>query len=286
MKSNQDQFIVITGLSGAGKTLALRLFEDMGFFCVDNLPAVLLPKFSELCAHSELRKAAVVVDVRGREFLEEFFSSMKAVRQSGFATQILFLEASDEVLLRRFSETKRKHPLASSGRVNDGIRLERRQLREIRGGADKILDTSAFTPKELKEELVQAFRKPGTKPLDLYLLSFGYKYGLPLDADLVVDVRFIPNPFYRKDLQNLNGNDEQVRKYVLKWPQSKEFLRRLVAFLESMLPYYMKEVKSHVTIAIGCTGGRHRSIAFANEIARLLRKLNYKVRVHHRDLRR
>lgn len=278
-------FVVITGLSGAGKTLALRCFEDMGYFCVDNLPAVLIPKFNELCRHSQVKKVAIVIDIRGGEFFNQLFSSLKTLQNKEISYEILFLEASDEALIRRYSETRRKHPLAPKGRILNGIKKERRKLREIKEASHKIINTTHLTPRQLKEEINASFitRKEG-KLLDINVVSFGYKYGLPLDADLLFDVRFLPNPYYVQELQGYTGADEKVRNYVMKWPETGEFMQKLFSMLDFLIPHYINEGKAHLTIAIGCTGGKHRSIVLANELyAFLKKKKDYSVRVYHRD---
>lgn len=283
----KKKFILVTGLSGGGKTLALHLLEDLNYYCVDNLPAVLLPEFAEVCNKKGIRQIAVVIDIRGGEFFHQLDSSLRLVKRQKFSLEVLYLEASDEVLVRRFSETRRKHPLAPSGRVLDGIQEERELLFELRGMAGKMIDTSSYSPQELREELLELYSSSQNgKPLEISLLSFGYKYGIPLDADLVFDVRFLPNPYYEETLQNLSGNDKAVRDYVMKRAQTKRFLSFLFPFLNFVIPQYEKEGKQHLTIAVGCTGGRHRSIVLANEILRFLSRKNYPVRAQHRDVDR
>lgn len=283
----KKQFVLVTGLSGSGKTLALHLLEDLNFFCVDNLPAVLLPQFAEVCDTRQIRKIAVVIDIRGGEFFPQLASSLELVKRKKFSFEILYLEASDEILVRRFSETRRKHPLSPTGRVLEGIQQERKLLYELRGAADKIIDTSSSSAQQFREELMALYYpSQNGKPLEVSVLSFGYKYGLPLDADLVFDVRFLPNPYYQDDLQPLTGNDGAVQEYVLSQSQTREFLSHLFPFLEFSIPQYEKEGKHHLTIAIGCTGGRHRSIVLANEIYHFLSGKKYRVRVSHRDLSR
>jgi len=283
----KKQFLIITGLSGSGKTLALHLFEDLNFFCVDNLPAVLLPQFAEVCSKKGIKHIAVVIDLRGEEFLNQLAPALENLKKQKLNPEILFLEAADEVLVRRFSETRRKHPLAPKGRVLDGIKKERKLLGDLRGMASKILTTTDYTPQELREELQSVFftTKEG-KPLSINLLSFGYKYGIPLDADLVFDVRFIPNPYYQKPLKNLTGTNQRVKEYVMEKPATKTFLEFLFPFLDFVIPQYVKEGKHHLTLAIGCTGGRHRSIVVANEIYKHLVSEHYPVRVTHRDINR
>lgn len=283
----QKNFVLVTGLSGSGKTLVLHLFEDLNYYCVDNLPAVLLPQFAEICNKKGIGHIAVVIDIRGEEFLHQLSSSLERVKQQKFSLEIIYLEASDEILVRRFSETRRKHPLSQSGRVLNGIQKERKLLHELRGMAGKIIDTSSYSAQELRRELLVLYADPKNgKPLKVSLLSFGYKYGIPLDADLVFDVRFLPNPYYEKTLQNLSGNDKKVRDYVMKRSETKKFLSFLLPFLNFAIPQYEKEGKQHLTIAVGCTGGRHRSIVLANEILLFLSKKNYPIRVQHRDVNR
>lgn len=283
----KKKFILVTGLSGSGKTLALRVLEDLNYYCVDNLPAVLLPEFAQVCSKKGIQQIAVVIDIRGGEFFHQLSSSLNLVKKQKFAFEVLYLESGDEVLVRRFSETRRKHPLTPSARVLNGIQEERELLFELRGMADKIIDTSSYSPHELREELLDLYGSPKNgKPLEISLLSFGYKYGIPLDADLVFDVRFLPNPYYEDRLQNLSGNDPEVREYVIKQTQTKKFLSLLLPFLNFAIPQYEKEGKQHLTIAVGCTGGRHRSIVLANEIVQFLSKKDYAVRVQHRDVNR
>lgn len=283
----KKQFFVITGLSGSGKTLALHLFEDRGFFAVDNLPAVLLPQFAEVCGKKGIQRIAVVVDLRGEEFLSQLPSALEAVKKKHFDLQILFFEAGDEALVRRFSETRRKHPLAVGGRILDGIKKERKLLRHLRGMAAKIINTSDYAAQELREELQSLyFTSKNGKPLSVSILSFGYKFGIPLDADLVFDVRFIANPYYEKSLKNLSGLNPRVKTFVLNKPPAKQFLSFVLPFLDFAIPQYVKEGKHHLTLAVGCTGGRHRSIVLANEIHRYLIKNKTPSRILHRDINR
>jgi UPF0042 nucleotide-binding protein len=281
------KFIIITGLSGAGKTLALKVFEDFGYFCVDNLPPALIPTFVELCRQSRKRinKIALVIDIRGGGFFEGLFESLKTVQEKGSHYKILFLEASDEILIKRFKESRRRHPLALEGRIIDGISNERKKMAKLRGAADCIIDTSYKTPGQLKEEIVRFFMEPEKEePIVINLVSFGFKQGIPLDADLVFDVRFLPNPFYIDELRPLSGEDPEVKNYVMRWEESKEFLKKLDEMVEFLIPYYIREGKSQLIIAVGCTGGRHRSIAIASELAVLLKSSRHKVIVGHRDM--
>jgi UPF0042 nucleotide-binding protein len=257
----------------------------MGFFCVDNLPPSLLPQFAEMCSQSDqLRRVALVMDIRGGEFFDEITNSLRALEEMGFVYHILFLEAGDETLVRRFKETRRRHPLAPHGRVLEGIHQERRLLEELRGHAHRIIDTTDLPPQKLRDELQQVFGVgEGLARLIISVVSFGFKHGLPLDADLVFDVRFMPNPFYVESLRNLAGTDVEVERYILKWPLAQRFLRKLYGFIEFMLPHFVTEGKSQLTIAVGCTGGRHRSVVIAGRLGAKLRESGHKVIVEHRD---
>lgn len=275
--------MIITGLSGAGKSLAVRALEDLGFFCVDNLPPELIPKFAELCQQGRLHRVALVVDIRGGEFFPQVFSALEHLESVGFPYQILFLEASDEVLVRRYKETRRLHPLAPHGGVLEGIQEERRRLQELRGKAHIVLDTSDLSPQKLREEVMHLFtgRRRG---LIVVVRTFGYKHGVPRDADLVFDVRFLPNPNYVEDLRPLDGTDPRVRDYVLRWPVSRRFLRLLSSLFRFLLPQYVAEGKTQLTVAIGCTGGRHRSVVVADYLADFIRRLGHTVLTEHRDI--
>ena len=280
------ELIVVTGLSGAGKTEAVRSLEDLGFFCVDNLPPSLISKFTELLVQSDppVKKIALVMDIRSGRFFDTFFESLKYLDDEGFDYEILFLEASDESLVRRFKATRRRHPLSREGRVLDGITAERERLQDIRGRADKIIDTSELTPQQLKEQVRDLFGHGKTSSLVITVMSFGFKYGLPLDADMVIDVRFLPNPHYEEDLRPMTGEDPPVEDYVLSSPETASFLQKLSDMLLFLLPYYVREGKSHFVVAIGCTGGKHRSVALARNIGRVLKTEGYRVSVKHRDI--
>jgi len=281
------KFVIITGLSGAGKTLALRVFEDHGYFCVDNLPPALIPTFAKLCLESKkcINKIALVIDIRGGDFFDNLFESLKQMQEDGFSYKILFLEASDEVLIKRFKESRRRHPMAPEGRIVDGIFSERKKMAKLKEAADCIIDTSFKTPGQLKEEIVKYFMEPEKEePILINVVSFGFKQGIPLDADLVFDVRFLPNPFYVDELRPLTGQDQDVKEYVMKWPESKEFLKKLTELIEYLIPYYIREGKTQLIIAIGCTGGKHRSVAMAAELAVRLKMNHHKVKVDHRDI--
>lgn len=282
------RFVIITGLSGAGKSEAMKCFEDLGYFCVDNLPPVLIPKFAELCAQpgGRINRIALVVDIRGGSFFDDVSESLETLEETGFSYEILYLEAEDEVLVRRFKESRRRHPLSASGGVLEGIRLERERLEELRGKATQIVDTSALTARELRETIINHFSYlPEQERLLITVVSFGFKNGLPLDADLVFDVRFLPNPHYVESLRALNGNTEEVANYVLKWPVTTRFLSKLYDLMEFLIPYYVQEGKTSLLLGIGCTGGQHRSVTIANRLGDFLRTKGYRVVVDHRDIK-
>ena len=282
-------FVVITGLSGAGKSFAIKCFEDMGFFCVDNLPTTLIPTFADLIMRSEqpIHRVALGVDVREGAYLSRLLDIIRELRTRGHAVEVLFLEASEEVLVRRYHETRRRHPLAGDGNALDGIRAERKALSDLREIADRIVDTTTLTVHQLKDRLVELYVAPRARTgLAPTLVSFGFKHGVPFDADLVFDVRFLPNPHFVDALRALDGRDERVRTFVLSHPESKELLRRLEDFLRFVLPFYEREGKAYLTVAIGCTGGRHRSVTVAEELKRFLAGIGYAPTVVHRDLQR
>ncbi|MFN2340769.1 MAG: RNase adapter RapZ [Halanaerobium sp.] len=278
-------FLLITGMSGAGKSLALNYFEDRGYFCVDNLPPALISKFAELCLQSNLDKIALVSDIRGREFFNELFEELANIEKMNLNYNILFLEASDDVLIRRYKETRRRHPLDEEGRILDAIERERKLLEELRGRATKIIDTGELKIAELQEELNQLFLAEEDKNLlHLSLISFGFKYGTPRDADLVMDVRFLPNPHYVDFLREKTGNDQEVQDYVLKWPLTEKFYGKFFDLIDFLLPEYKKEGKSHLSIAIGCTGGKHRSVTTVNKLAEFLKDKEFNINIEHRDI--
>jgi len=280
--------VVVTGLSGSGKSTALRVLEDLGFYCVDNLPVALLARFVELWESSreEVHRVALGIDARERLFLGGFEGAFDEIRRAGVRLEVIYLEASDEVLVRRFSETRRPHPAAVGGTVEDGIRRERDALRELREVADRIVDTSALTVHELRAALRDMLDRSSASSLTVSLVSFGYKYGLPTDADLAFDCRFLPNPFFVEELRPKTGLDQAVADYVLKRDDTQTLLQHLRALLDFALPRYQHEGKSYLTIAIGCTGGRHRSIALVEELKRLLTERGRRVLVRHRDVER
>lgn len=284
---NKHSFIIITGLSGAGKTHTIRSLEDLGYFCVDNLPPSLLPKFAEICreAKEKMNQVAIVIDIRGGEFFNDLFQALHDLKKQGFPYEILFLDASTEVLVKRFKETRRRHPLSSQGRLLEDILLEKDRLVEIRGIANKVIDTSELTANELKNQLIELYGPENDRVrLHVTIMSFGYKYGIPLDADLVMDVRFLPNPYYIEQFRNHTGLDADVRDYVLQSPVTVEFLVQYNDLLRFLLPHYMREGKTHLVIAIGCTGGQHRSVTLAETIGEMLTHHKYHVSVRHRDI--
>lgn len=274
-------------MSGAGKSLASKCLEDLGYFCIDNLPAALIPKFAELCSQTSggIERVALVIDVREGEFLEGLFDILKDLREAGHEVMILFLEASDEALVKRFSETRRPHPLAGDGSVLEGIQLERRVLASLKGEADLIFDTSQLHVHELRKLLTNTFQQ-ASRPARtiLSLVSFGYKFGLPYDADLVFDVRFLPNPHFREELRPLSGKDRAVMDFVLANPQARAYLERLLDFLHYSLPLYLQEGKAYLTVSVGCTGGRHRSVSIVEYLGQKLSEWGHEVALRHRDI--
>lgn len=282
-------FVIITGLSGAGRSTAIKYMEELGFFCIDNLPPSLIPKFAEVCSHSEgkIDKVAIVVDSRVGYLLKDLFIQLSCLKDMGHTYEIIFLEASDDVLVKRFKEKRKTHPLSPEGRIIRGVREERRLLRDIKARANHIIDTTNLVPKQLNENLTSIFIE-GKKfeGLIISILSFGFKYGLPIDIDLVFDVRFIPNPFYIDSMRKLSGLNEKVRDYVLGQEQTKGFLDKIDDMLEFLIPNYIKEGKSQLVIGIGCTGGQHRSVAISEALKERLIKKGHKVIIDHRDLER
>lgn len=283
-----ETMLIVTGLSGAGKTQAMRSLEDLNFFCVDNLPPALIPKFTELCAQSnrQINNIALAVDIRGGDFFNPLLEVLEDLGRHNSKYDILFLEASDETLVRRYKETRRHHPLRTGDVLSD-IRRERALLQELRGMANKIIDTSDLTPQQLRAEVGSLFGEDtGSSRLQVSLVSFGYKYGLPLDSDLVIDVRFLPNPHYLPDLRSLTGNDRVVQDYVFGHATTLEFMQRFTELIEFLIPQYITEGKTTLTIAIGCTGGMHRSVSLANRLGEFLQGKEYRVSVRHRDITR
>lgn len=282
------RFVVVTGMSGGGKSTALRMLEDVGFYCVDNLPVPLIEKFVELIAmpNSEVNKVALGLDVRADQPFEDAQKVLEKLKDNGYNFEILFMEASDQVLLKRYKETRRMHPLSPGGRVEDGILKERKILEDIRRKADYVIDTSKLLTRELKEEIDRIFvQNEEYNSLMVTILSFGFKHGIPADADLVFDVRFLPNPFYIEELKYKTGNDVQVQDYVMSFPEAEIFIEKLSDMLEFLIPNYVKEGKYQLVIGIGCTGGKHRSVTLANKLyGRLKNKGNYGLKIAHRDV--
>ena len=276
--------VLLTGLSGSGKGSVLNTFEDLGFYCVDNLPVALIPKFSELYVEGgEIERAARLVDAREGEQIDKLPGIYRQLLNEHPAT-LVFIEASDEALMRRFSETRRPHPLGRDGSIAEGIREERRRMAPIRRLANVVIDTTKFNVHELRQFIIDRFQNPGRRPLLVSVVSFGYRYGIPAEADLVFDVRFLPNPHFVPRLRPFSGKDPRVARYIRSFPQTGEFLRRIESLLLYLIPHYIQEGKSYLTVALGCTGGRHRSVALAEIIKRAVKKKGYSAKVVHRDL--
>lgn len=288
MPHKSIRLVVITGLSGSGKSTALKAFEDIGFFCIDNLPATLLPRFLELRDQisREVFKIALVMDLRGKDFLTSFPKIFQEVKRKGNIVEILFLEADEEILIRRYSQTRRHHPLGENRTLSMTIRLERKKMEPIKRLATYRLDTSHLNVHQLREEILRLFSKVAQPvKMTMNLISFGYKYGLPNDADIVMDVRFLPNPFFVTELKEMDGNQKPVIEYVMKWKETKVFLKDFYHLISFLIPQYQKEGKSQLTIAVGCTGGRHRSVTIINALAEFLKKQKLLINVRHRDIR-
>ncbi|MBU5317424.1 RNase adapter RapZ [Clostridium bornimense] len=282
------RFVIVTGLSGAGKTQAIRSLEDIGYFCVDNLPPTLIPKFAEACFQSDVKieKIALVIDIRGGLFFDDLFESLNYIKSQNYGYEILYLEASDEVLIKRYKESRRKHPLSPEGRVLDGILLEKTKLKAVRDISNNIIDTTNLSARELRENIEKIYAEEGQleSRLSISILSFGFKYGIPVDSDLVMDVRFLPNPFYIKDLKPKSGKDKDVSDYVFSFKQTTDFVDKYEDLLEFLIPNYLKEGKKQLIVSIGCTGGRHRSVAIAEELYKRLSNNGHIVNIYHRDI--
>jgi len=279
------ELVIITGMSGSGKASALKAFEDLGYYCVDNLPVELIPRFAELALQSgEIPRTALVVDVREGSQLEKLPAILKSVKRV-IPTRVIYLEASDAALLRRYSETRRPHPLGTGTTVRASLGTERRHLRAIRKIADLVIDTTKFNVHELRAHLTDRFKQQSGSQQTILVscVSFGYKHGLPDDADLVFDVRFLPNPHFVPEFRGLTGRDPRVAKYIRSFPQTQEFINRIAELLIYLLPHYIREGKSYLTISFGCTGGQHRSVMIAEDVGKRLRKAGYRVKVAHRD---
>ena len=280
------EILIITGISGAGKSQAAKIMEDIGYYCMDNLPPVLLPKFAQLYYESKrtAQKVAIVVDIRGGEFFDDLFKSLALLERRGYKYKILFLDTVDEVLIKRYKEHRRPHPLSPDGRIIDGITLERKKLAEVKEKANYVIDTTSFTLGMLKEEITGIFVEgKETNSMTISVLSFGFKHGVPIDVDLMFDVRFLPNPYYIEELREYTGNDKQVRDYVMGWEQTKTFVEKLEDMLDFLIPFYIKEGKTQLVIGIGCTGGKHRSVTIANVLYETLVEKEHRVILNHRD---
>ncbi len=284
-KSAARQLVILTGLSGSGKGSVLKTFEDLGFYCVDNLPVALIPTFTELYEESrgEIERAALLVDAREGQQIEQLPEIYRRLR-AGHAASLVFIEASDAAIQRRFSETRRPHPLGRGSSIAERIREERRRMAPIRRLADVVIDTTKFTVHELRQFIIDRFQKSGRRPLQVSVVSFGFRYGVPADSDLVFDVRFLPNPHFVPRLRPYSGKDARVARYIRSFPQTGQFLRRIESLLVYLIPHYIREGKSYLTIAVGCTGGRHRSVMLAEAIRLALQRKGYAAKVVHRDL--
>jgi len=280
------EFIIITGMSGAGKSQAINILEDMNFYCMDNLPPTLLTKFAELFVGSkkEFNKVAVVVDIRAGEFFADLFKSLYDLKAMDINYKILFLDARDEELIKRYKELRRPHPLNRKGSITEGIKIERERLNEVKTRSNYVINTSKLKLSQLKDEIYNLFGDGDkSEHFSVFVNSFGFKHGILLDGDLIFDVRFLPNPYYIPELKEKTGRDKEVRDYVFKWEQTKEFTGKLIGMLEFLIPYYIKEGKTQLIIGIGCTGGQHRSVAIAEELAKLLKENGHSAYANHRD---
>jgi UPF0042 nucleotide-binding protein len=283
MKS--ERFLVITGLSGSGKTVVSRFLEDLGYYCIDNLPAKLIPSFVDLWRRKEveIEKVALVIDIREAGFETEFLEVLNKIRKK-VSPQLIFLEASDDTLLKRYSESRRPHPLKTRKSVVESIQLERKRLADVKRLADEVIDTTDTNITQLKERLNVRFLKKKVDKMQIRIISFGYKYGIPLESDLLFDTRFLPNPFYVDKMRDKTGKEKKVKDYVLQDEDTKKFLLKLISFVDYLLPKFVQEGKSLLTISTGCTGGKHRSVIIADELKEYLRSQDYPVKVYHRDL--
>jgi UPF0042 nucleotide-binding protein len=287
MTAEEGKILIISGLSGSGKSTAIKALEDVGFFCIDNLPVALLPKFLELQTgvDSEVSKIALVMDIREKEFISTYSGVLDSLSNQGYQFEVLFLDASDETLLRRYSQTRMHHPLGKGRSLSDAIQEERGQLKGLKEIADKVIDTSHYNVHELKAVIVShASKAIRGSHMAVHVLSFGYKYGLPHDADLVIDVRFLPNPYFVSELRGLDGTAPEVQSFVKKWEETRAFLKKYLDLLDYLIPLYEKEGKSYLTVAVGCTGGRHRSVVVSQEICQHLEKRMDPVKLVHRDI--
>lgn len=284
MSAPAKHIVIITGMSGSGKSTAIRALEDSGFFCIDNLPVLLLPKLTELAGSGQIERMALVVDVREGIFLKEAPRVLDEVRRAGHQVEVLFLDSSDESLIRRFSETRRRHPLAPTGTVADGIKAEREELHDLRELADQVIDSSALNVHDLKRMVQARFSPEPAMGPSLSIMSFGYRHGVPPQADLVLDVRFLPNPYFVPELKGLTGKNPKVSAYVLDREETQQFLAKVVDLCRFLFPRYQKEGKAYLTVALGCTGGKHRSVAIAAELTRQLQQEIPRIQLWDRDI--
>jgi len=287
---NPLHIMIISGLSGSGKSTAMKALEDSGFYCIDNMPAPLIPTFIELCQHSTrgLSKVAIVVDIRGKEFLEDFQKRIQDLREKGHDVKIIFLESSNDVLIRRYSETRRSHPVGKERGLSlpEAVKEERGEMAFLREIADEVIDTSDLTVHQLRDSIMERLMPSSTKRMKATLLSFGYSYGLPAEADIVMDVRLLPNPFFVRELRPLTGKDQEVKDYVLKQEETATFLQQFSEMIHYLIPLYEKEGKSYLTIAVGCTGGKHRSVVITEQLAAMVGQQGKEITVRHRDIER
>ncbi len=286
LNDNRPRIIIVTGMSGSGKTQACRCLEDLGYFCVDNLPPVFIPKFVELCSHasSHVSKIVFVVDTRSREFFDTLIHVLEDMDKADQEYEMLFMDASDDAIIRRYKETRRRHPMAPSSRISDGVAKERARLEAVRAKATYLIDTSSLSKTELRDKIKRLFGKHEGAGMNISVLSFGFKFGMPLDADMVLDVRFLPNPFYVEEMRHKSGSVPEVAAYIAEKPITQEFLKRLDNLIDFLVPQYVKEGKSQLVIAIGCTGGMHRSVFVAKHVFDLIVESGYTVNLEHRDL--
>ena len=287
-KEEKFNLVIVTGMSGSGKTQACRYMEDLGYFCVDNLPPVFIPKFAELCAHSagHVNKVVLVVDTRSREFFDTFVHVLEEMDRDNQRYEMLFMDASDAAIIRRYKETRRRHPMAPSSRISEGIAKERERLAPVRNKATYIIDTSDLKKVDLKDKILRLFGTSAGEKMDINVVSFGFKFGMPLDADMVLDVRFLPNPFYIESMRHKSGAVPEVAEYIEQWPVTREFEGHLDALIDFLIPQYIKEGKSQLVISVGCTGGRHRSVVFAELLKAHLEKIGCIATVQHRDMKK
>ena len=281
------RFVIVTGMSGAVKTSVLKFLEDINFFCVDNIPPALLPKFAELCyeQEGEIERVAMGIDIRGGRLFDDLFQELSSLQEKGYEYEILFLDASDDVLIKRYKETRRSHPLSRNGSIQEGIRKEREMLKDVKTKATYIIDTSQILTRQLKEQINSIFvDNKNYENLMITIQSFGFKYGIPTDSDLVFDVRFLPNPFYIQEMKEMTGNDAPVSDYVMGFEESQTFLKKLVDMVEFLIPHYIKEGKNSLVISIGCTGGKHRSVTLANALYGALGQDKHTLLLKHHDI--